>query len=414
MLNLELEWDRPARAGSATTWHVLRIRIHPSPVQAGLPMRMAVALDTSGSMQGIKLDHAKTACEAVAGLLRPEDRLWLAGYSGTLREICCNLPGGRDAQMQVRSTISGLQATGVTRMDLALEWIRAALPIEDGTTRFGVLITDGHATDPKGKPLEGDPLSALLEIAGGVNREGITLCAVGLGDADHFNTEFLKDLTDKGRGAFVYAPDPTGLAAGLEERFRAAQSTAANQARVRLKPLRPGIDLGAACRLRPTFVALEPSERGPETAFAIGALASHEPTDMLVYVQTSPLGFGEKLGTKDVLEVTVDADGSQASANASIEWTNSLITAQSMNNEVDRDRLLWQVNDYTSRLQRTNDPLQTAELLKNIADDARAAGRNDIADRATKSLEELAKEGKLPADRKTKMLSEVRKTGVLT
>jgi hypothetical protein len=64
-------------------------------------------------------------------------------------------------------------------------------------------------------------------------------------------------------------------------------------------------------------------------------------------------------------------------------------------------------------LQRTADPLRTAEVLKAIADNASKAGQADVARRATADLDELLKKGVLPPDRRTGTMADVRKTGVM-
>jgi len=413
MLNLELKWDRPARTGPNECRHTLRVRIVPQVTGSGLPLRLAIALDVSGSMEGVKLQHAKAACEAVTGLLRKEDRLWLAGFSSSVTEIMCNEAGGTKACTRARSAISALQASGVTRTDLALEWIRNSLAPDPSFSRVGILITDGHATDPRGQALKDADLTTLVGQAGTVGEGGITLCAVGMGDAAHFNTAFLADLTDRGRGEFIYASDPTTLRPALESRLRSSQAIAVNQAVVTVKALRPGVRVGPACRFRPEYVALEGAGAANGDRYTIGALAAGSSTDVVVQVATPPLGFGERLGPQEVAEVTVEGGGSTTSARASIEWTNSLITAQSLDSEVDNDRLMWEVNVYAGMLQRTSDPLRTAEVLKAIADNATRAGQPDVAQRATADLDELMKQGVLPPDRRTKTMVQARKSGAL-
>ncbi|MDE5070048.1 MAG: hypothetical protein O4752_13240, partial [Trichodesmium sp. St4_bin8_1] len=80
MFDLELSWDRPAKLNSQQTnyrygSHVLRVRIQPKTDAnlPSLPIRMAIALDTSQSMKGEKLQRAKEACLAVVSHLRDPD-----------------------------------------------------------------------------------------------------------------------------------------------------------------------------------------------------------------------------------------------------------------------------------------------------------------------------------------------------
>jgi Ca-activated chloride channel family protein len=107
---------------------------------------MAIALDTSSSMQGEKLTAAKETCSAVVAQLRNTDRLELASFSTQVQPLLKSLAGGSGALDAANEAIAKLQASGVTRTDMALEWIQKALPEEKGFVRIGILITDGHAT----------------------------------------------------------------------------------------------------------------------------------------------------------------------------------------------------------------------------------------------------------------------------
>jgi len=369
---------------------------------------MAIALDVSGSMHGVKLQHAKTACQAVAGLLRPVDRLWLSGFSTAVTEILHSEQGGRRACEKARDGIASLQASGITRTDLALQWIRDALKPEPGVSRAGILITDGKATDLHGTPMT--DVQPLVAQAAGLGGSGITLYAVGMGDAAHFHTPFLTDLADRGRGEFMYARDPAQLESKMRERLASAQAFVVDQAVVVVKPQRPGVTVGPACRFRPSFAPLEAIGGTDVTSYAVGALTANQPTDVLMHVRAHALPFGERLGTYAVAEVAVQGGGSTSKAMASLEWTNSLVSAQTLNQEVDRDRLMWDVNLYADALQRTDDQNRTGELLKQIADTANAAGRQDVANRATTDLDELVRKGVHLPDRKTTLLEDARKT----
>lgn len=144
MLNLELTWNKPAKNSDerVSTDHVLLIRISPSSKKQGLPLRLAIALDTSGSMLGEKLEAAKKACRSVVDQLRDSDRLELASFATEVQPLLKSHSGGKGAVETANSAISSLQASGVTRTDKALNWIQNALPEETGIVRVGILITD--------------------------------------------------------------------------------------------------------------------------------------------------------------------------------------------------------------------------------------------------------------------------------
>ncbi|HZT41511.1 MAG TPA: vWA domain-containing protein [Chthonomonadaceae bacterium] len=415
MFDLELAWDRPYRSGPAPTQHVLRIRLLPQAeggATSGMPLRLAIALDTSSSMQGEKLEQAKEACRAVILQMRPEDRFALAAYSTQVEPLLEGLPGGIGSLASVEHKIASIEAAGVTRTDLALDWLERTLPSEPGIARAGILITDGHPTDPRGAALEAT--DALVAQAARLGQAGMTLYTVGLGTAAHFNTAFLVDLSDRGHGAFLYADEPQTLEPLLRARLTTAQTLATDDLRLLLRPLLPGVTIKACCRLRPEHLPLDAPLPGEAPVLQAGAVQADVPTDLLVAVTLPPPDFGEPLGPREVLSVEVAGDETAASAasRAAITATTSYTEAQQVNAEVDRDRLQWEMNVYSQALHHTRDPRKTAQLLADIQYAASKTGQESVAQMAAQQLQDLKKTGMLDAHRATGLLTSTRSGGL--
>jgi Ca-activated chloride channel family protein len=95
MFTLDLAWDRPAKLPNEQTDHVLRARIIPQQQStSGLPLHLAIALDTSGSMEGEKLSAAKQALNLVLTQLRQGDRLSLCSFNSQVNPILDNVKWG--------------------------------------------------------------------------------------------------------------------------------------------------------------------------------------------------------------------------------------------------------------------------------------------------------------------------------
>jgi Ca-activated chloride channel family protein len=414
MFEMELGWDRPAHSGPRPSPHVLRVRIRPQaghvPAQ-GLPLRLAIAVDTSSSMDGPMLAHARASCLAVLAQLRPEDRFSLAGFASDVTPLLEGLPGGPEACDVGASAIAGLEAFGVTRTDLALEWLLRALPPEPGTMRMGVLVTDGHPTDLQGQPLP--TTTELLDRAGRLDTAGATLCTVGLGDAGNFNSSFLVDLSDRGRGAFLYADTPEALQPQLRARLAAGQSVTATDLRLMLRPLLPGVVLKGCCRLRPEFVPLELPVNPNEAGIRLGGIQGDAPTDVLVSIEAPPAGFGDLAGARPI--VALRLEGEQAAPReelqAYLHYTDSYVEAQRIDSEINKDRLHWELNVYSQALNRSANIKQTAALLGDIAHTAHKAGQESLAIQATGQLADLQKGGRLDAHRATGILVQTRRPG---
>lgn len=418
MFDLELTWDRPTQLNSQQAHrqynsHVLRVRIRPQTDGnlPSLPLRMAIALDTSGSMAGEKLQQAKEACLAVVSQLRDIDYLSLAGYSTKVTTLLQSLAGGDVAASSANTAIADLQAGGVTRMDLALDWIKNSLPAGNRTPLVGILITDGHATNAGGTIL--DDVTPLINQAKQLASSGIILCTVGLGDAANFNTSFLTDLSDQGGGAFIYADTPADLSKLLQDRLTAYQTIAAVEAKLRLIPA-SGVKPTGYCRLRPEYLPLEETSKNE---LNLGIIRRDGPTDILIGLDIPPIaiGFGESLGSRDMISVELTASGLETpiSQTAAIIYTTSYREAQKVNTEVNLDRLYWDINLYNKELIDIGDsnPKRTAELLTNIQLTATQAGETDIVNQATQLLDDLNKTGQLNANETTRLLTDSRRLG---
>jgi|JFJP01.1.fsa_nt_gi FOG: FHA domain len=407
MFDLELTWDRPTKLNSQHAHrrdsnHVLRVRIIPRNLPS-LPLRMAIALDTSQSMTGEKLQRAKEACLAVVSQLRNIDRLSLAAYSTQYTPLLQALTGGDEAVTLAEKAIAELQAGGVTRMDLALNWMEKSLPPEECTPLVGILITDGHATNGAGIPL--DDVSFLIEKAQKMRSSDITLDAVGLGTAAKFNTSFLTDLSKEGGGTFIYADAPDKLSQDLQDRLTAYQTSVAVDAKLRLIPA-SGVKFTGYCRLRPEYLALEETD---ENELNLGIIRSDSPTDILIGLEIPSLDFGEPLGSRDMISVELTAAcglETPISKTAAITYTTSYNEAQQVNQEVNLDRLYWEIKLYNKELIDIgdNDPKRTEKLLTNIQLTATEAGETDLAKQAEEQLEAWRQSGKLNPDKATGML----------
>lgn len=405
MFDINLTWDRPAKISGQTSEHILRVRLQPQDNinLTGIPLRLALALDTSLSMSGEKLESAKTACQTVIAQLRDSDRFSLASFSTKVTPLLQNTERNNSA---IASAINKLRASGITRTDLALNWLWETLPNEPNVARVAILITDGQPTDLKGSILE--DLNPLTEQADRFSQAGIILCTVGLGDAANFNTGFLTELSDRARGAFLYADTPANLEPQLRDRLFACQAIAVERAMLILKPA-SGVTLQGFCYFRPEYLPLEETAPGE---VPLGALRTNCPTDILISLAVPPANFGDSLDRKEVLQVHFDSRiAPPVTETASIQYTQSYREAQQINEEVNRDRLGWEINLYSTELTRTNDPHRTGELLTNLQVAAVKSGQDNIAQQASQQLDDLKKTGTLKPHNTTALHQATRNLG---
>lgn len=391
MFTLQTQWDRPNKISSQTSEHILRLRMIPKPEtrHRTLPLRIAIALDTSQSMEGEKLESAKQACNTVVQQLRAEDRISLASFSTEVNPLLQNLEG--NDQSSAKSAIALLYPGGVTRTDLALKWFAQALPYEKGTARVAILITDGHATNNRGYLL--DDLDPLLAQANQLAKAGIIVCTVGLGNANNFNTGFLGDLSDRGQGAFIYADTPDQLTPQLYEQLINSQTIIAEEVTFRFQP-EAGVTLQGFCQISPEYRPLE--ETAPNQISLSGVKGGDRPTDILVAVKASPLSSSQSISRQNLLKLDVKADDlPSVTETVSINHTQSYREAQQVDESVNRDRLLWVMNQCSTELTHSQDPQKTGELLVDLQVAATKCGQSNIAQTASQQLQALEKSGRL-------------------
>ncbi|NEU74310.1 VWA domain-containing protein [Hassallia byssoidea VB512170] len=398
MFNLQLAWDRPAKINSQSE-HILRVRIVPSGVSTQtLPLQLAVALDTSASMQGEKWERAKAACQELVAQLRPGDRLSLSGFADWVTPVVQNL---QHNQGELQAVLDTLVAEGVTRTDLALNWIKSALP-PSSKARVGIIITDGHPTTDSGEILE--DISPLVEQAETMAAEGITLCTVGLGDAGDFNSPLLIGLSDRSAGAFIYADNPTLLATQLQDRLQALQTIAVEDVTIKLD-LAAFVKLKSCCQFRPDYLPLAETATGE---IFLRNLRADISTDVLLALEVSAQKPGQLSGSYTIAQIQLQTSEFSLTASAALQFTSSYREAQQINLEVDRDRLVWDINRFSTELAYVNDPLQTGELLSHIQAAALKSGQIAIAAEVTQQLDDLYKTGKLTAHQATGLLRATR------
>lgn len=408
MYDLELRWDWPCAINTQTREHVLLMRIVPAHAEDSLPLRVAIAVDTSASMRNAgKLDAAREACSTIIRMLRSQDRLSLASFSSGMEVLARTVSGCSEVESAMHE-LNQIQAAGKTRTDLALDWIDNSLQTDDGALCVGFVITDGHPTDRFGKKIS--DLSPLVDQAGKIAKKGVVIYTVGMGDASMFNQEFLVDVGDKGKGCFLFAEETSHLLDQLRTRFAMTQSMGTSDATVSIRSCIEKLRVLHCCRLRPDYAPL-PVEDSVESTIRvdIGAMRADAQTDVLLRVEPPALGFGESLGERNIVEVSLTiGSNTVASRTASLRYTGSYREAQTQNAEVNFARQMWDIKRLNDELIRVSDPVRTGELLENIWDMARKTGVLDVADGASQALSDLKKTGWLEANLKTRMTTSIR------
>jgi Ca-activated chloride channel family protein len=186
------------------------------------PLALVVVLDTSGSMQGEKIDRAK---DAVLGLLhdmRDTDEIALVRYSSSA-ELVQPLARLGDVRDPLSARVRRLDADGGTNIPGGLEMgLRTLGEAEVGRVRRVVLVSDGlDSTRAQAERLASDSAE-----------RGVTVSSMGIGL--DFDESYMSAVARDGHGNFAFVNDGAALAAFLTRELHEASATTVESATVRL------------------------------------------------------------------------------------------------------------------------------------------------------------------------------------
>jgi Ca-activated chloride channel family protein len=157
---------------------------------------VVLIIDKSSSMEGPKMELAKTAATGVVSNLRPVDKVGVLIFDNSFRWA---VPiRNADDRSAIMSRIAGINADGGTQIAPALtEAYQRILPTE-ATYRHILLLTDGISE-------EGNSYS----LARDAKLKNVTISTVGLGVDVH--REYLERVAQLAGGKFYFLKDPAGL-----------------------------------------------------------------------------------------------------------------------------------------------------------------------------------------------------------
>lgn len=187
--NLLTYWDAASQEGT----FLLLAAPGVSTAQAAVAKDIVVVLDTSGSMEGEKLEQAKAALTYVLEHLNPEDRFNIVEFSTGVRIYSSDLQPASAAPEAVQ-WVSSLVATGGTDINRALLEGMAMAQAERPT--YVLFLTDGL-------PTEGEvEVPNILNNVSQATPDNVRLFAFGVGD--DVDTILLDTLVQDHHGSSSY------------------------------------------------------------------------------------------------------------------------------------------------------------------------------------------------------------------
>lgn len=193
-------------------WHRVfeDLPVEPKP---GEGAAFVLVIDTSGSMQGNKLDRAVEGALRAVNAAREADRLGVIAFASSPRWLLTPRPMTYRAKREAEVRLKALAAGGGTNLPPALATAIESLKPVKATKKWVLVISDG-ATEGQAQA---------LTLARQASGEGIVVHTLALGaDADR---AFLKRLAGRGGGRYLEAKDPSVLAGLIEAEAKKAFAT---------------------------------------------------------------------------------------------------------------------------------------------------------------------------------------------
>ena len=240
-----------SKSPSPTTSGLIGIRITgDSPVVK--PTRLAVAIDTSGSMEGERIDSVKRCLKVVINRLRVDDVLSVVGFSSTSTNILSEFVISEANRATALQSIDSLVADGGTNAEVAIAALGAIYRNEKPDAML--FLTDGHIN-------EGISSRAGLYSLLSSHMGSVPFFTLGYGESH--NADLLRYLALKTNATYTFAEDETALPASMGELLTSLQYEVA-------KNVSFTVPTGWTC--------LEPNYDRTDSKYEFGSIVADKPT----------------------------------------------------------------------------------------------------------------------------------------
>ncbi len=179
------------------------------------PLNLAIAVDTSGSMNGQPIESVKHGLERMADQLGPQDRVSIVTYSSEAEVAVESTPGEDPARRDLVESVRSMSANGPTNIygGLNAAFQQVEKYSSDDRQNRVMLLSDGQATSGI------QDNDRIIELGRTHTEQGIGVTTIGVGN--EFDLDLMQALSENGAGNFYFLEDP----AAVEEVFVEEVST---------------------------------------------------------------------------------------------------------------------------------------------------------------------------------------------
>ena len=289
-----------------------------------VPVNVAIVIDKSGSMSGVKIDQARHAAKMAVGRLAPSDIVSVVGYDSTVRVL---VPATRVSDKGViYAGIDQLQARGNTALFAGVS--KGAEEVRKfADSRYLnriVLISDGLANVGPSTPAE------LTELGRMLAGEGISVTTLGLGLS--YNEDLMAGLARASDGNHAFIEHATSLSHIFDLEFGEVLNAVARDVEVTVR-CAPGV--------RPVRLLGRTGDIiGDRVVVRLNQLFSRREKFLMLEVEVDPQAAGAARALASVSVVygdLIDQANRTLAAEVGVRWTAS---AAEMEASVNRDAMV--------------------------------------------------------------------------
>jgi Ca-activated chloride channel homolog len=211
----------------------------PAGAPARVPLAIALTIDTSGSMQGDPIKHARAAARKVVESMADGDLLALVTFDSHARTVIEPVVLGPQSRRRALATIAELAADGGTALHDGVKTAEMSLlhAPEQYLVRRVVVISDGQAT---AGPTDPEVLGNLAEV-GMANGIQVTALGVGLDYDEHT----LDAFAVRSSGRLYHIENAKEMPSIVTRELELLAATSAAQAELEIVPARGVMIVGA-------------------------------------------------------------------------------------------------------------------------------------------------------------------------
>lgn len=329
MVGIETDVNRPYVPVDGTTV-TATVDVEPgTQIGSGSERHIVLCLDTSGSMDGAKLDQAREGASWVFGLLEPDDYVGIVAFDSDASVVMRPTRWAETSREAAMQQVDQLGAGGGTDMYDGLDTARTALdslgyrPETDGAVRRVLLLSDGK--DNSHEPAD------FRDLARDIDDSGTRVLSAGIGTDYHEET--IRTLGTTARGEWTHLESPGDIEEFFGAAVEQAQSVVATDASLELDAA-AGVEVSEVYRALPQAQEVDVDWSGNTAHVPLPDLAERE--DQRVVLKVHAPGR-EEPGTETLVDVGLTASSGTASDQITAEYTDDNAKLAEHNESVSLD-----------------------------------------------------------------------------